>query len=74
MEARTRKDGLITYRFHPLLADGERGKPINLGTDKALAIRMVLDMASRAPVPTIFSSQGILDTSPHQHRHASRQN
>ena len=24
-------------------------------------------------VPTIFSRQGILDTSPHQHRHASRQ-
>ncbi len=39
MEARTRKDGRITYRFHPLLADGTRGKPINLGTDKALAIR-----------------------------------
>jgi len=48
MEARTRKDGQITYRFHPLLADGTRGKPINLGTDKALAIRQVLDMASRA--------------------------
>jgi hypothetical protein len=26
MEARTRKDGQITYRFHPLLADGTRGK------------------------------------------------
>ena len=49
MEARTRKDGQITYRFHPLLADGTRGKPINLGTDKALAIRQVFDMASRAP-------------------------
>lgn len=49
MEARTRKDGQITYRFHPLQPDGTRGKPINLGTDKALAIRQVLDMASRAP-------------------------
>lgn len=49
MEARTRKDGLTTYRYHPLRPDGGRGKPINLGTDKALAIRMVLDMASRAP-------------------------
>ena len=45
MEARTRKDGQITYRFHPLQPDGTRGKPINLGTDKALAIRQVLDMA-----------------------------
>lgn len=24
MEARTRKDGQITYRFHPLQADGSR--------------------------------------------------
>ena len=48
MEARVRKDGQITYRFHPLQADGSRGKPINLGTDKAQAIRQVLDMASRA--------------------------
>ncbi len=40
MEARTRKDGQITYRFHPLKADGSRGKPINLGTDKALAINL----------------------------------
>lgn len=44
MEARPRKDGKTTYRFHPL-----SGKPITLGTDKAAAIRQVLDMNSRAP-------------------------
>lgn len=44
MEARPRKDGLVTYRFHPM-----GGKPITLGTDKEAAIRQVLDMNSRAP-------------------------
>lgn len=44
MEARPRKDGLVTYRFHPI-----DSKPINLGTDKAAAIRKVLDLNSRAP-------------------------
>lgn len=44
MESRPRKDGLVTYRFHPL-----DGKPVNLGTDKDRAIRKVLDMNSRAP-------------------------
>jgi integrase len=39
MEARPRKDGKVTYRFHPL-----GGKPMNLGTDKEAAIRKVLDM------------------------------
>lgn len=39
MEARPRKDGQTTYRYHPL-----GGKPVNLGTDKAEAIRKVLDM------------------------------
>lgn len=39
MEARPRKDGLTTYRYHPV-----GGKPISLGTDKAAAIRKVLDM------------------------------
>lgn len=39
MEARPRKDGLVTYRYHPM-----GGKPINLGTDKDAAIRKVLDM------------------------------
>jgi hypothetical protein len=43
MEARPRKDGLTTYRYHPLGA-----KPINLGTDKGEAIRKVLDMNGRA--------------------------
>jgi integrase len=44
MEARPRKDGLTTYRFHPL-----DGKPVNLGTDRDAAIRRVLDINSRAP-------------------------
>jgi integrase len=44
MEARPRKDGLVTYRFHPI---GSR--PLNLGNDKAAAIRKVLDLNSRAP-------------------------
>lgn len=44
MEARPRKDGLVTYRFHPVGA-----KPINLGTDRHEAIRRVLDMTGRAP-------------------------
>jgi integrase len=39
MEARPRKDGLVTYRYHPM-----GGKPINLGTDKQQAIRRVLDL------------------------------
>lgn len=44
MEARPRKDGLVTYRYHPV------GKtPINLGTDKAAALRQVLDMNNEAP-------------------------
>jgi integrase len=43
MEARPRKDGLTTYRYHPL-----GGKPVTLGTDKGAAIRKVLDMNGRA--------------------------
>jgi integrase len=39
MEARPRKDGLTTYRYHPL-----GGKPVNLGTDKSEAVRRVLEM------------------------------
>lgn len=40
MEARIWADGkTITYRFKPM-----QGKPINLGTDKMMAIRKVLDM------------------------------
>lgn len=39
MEARPRKDGLTTYRYHPVgLA------PINLGTERLKAIQRVLDM------------------------------
>jgi integrase len=44
MEARPRKDGKTTYRYHPLGA-----KPINLGTDREAAMRKVLDMNGRAP-------------------------
>lgn len=39
MEARPRKDGLVTYRYRPV-----GGKPINLGTDRLKAIQKVLDM------------------------------
>jgi integrase len=40
MEARRWKDGkTVSYRYHPT-----GGKPIGLGTDKATAIRKVLDM------------------------------
>ncbi|MFZ5540776.1 MAG: tyrosine-type recombinase/integrase [Pseudomonadota bacterium] len=44
MEARPwrRDPSKVTYRFHPL-----GGKPINLGTDKAAAIRRVADMIGR---------------------------
>lgn len=42
MEARPRKDGLTTFRYHPM-----GGKPISLGTDKAEAIRKVLDLNGR---------------------------
>lgn len=49
MEARPRKDGQVTYRYHPLKPDGTRGKPITLGTDKNAAIRAVLDQNTRAP-------------------------
>lgn len=43
MEARPRKDGSFTYRYHPF-----NGKPINLGQDKGQAIRKVLDLNNRA--------------------------
>jgi integrase len=43
MEARPRKDGLVTYRYHPM-----GGKPIKLGTDKRAAIQAVLDMNGRS--------------------------
>jgi len=39
MEARPRKDGLVTYRYRPAGA-----RPINLGTDRLKAIQRVLDM------------------------------
>jgi len=42
--ARPRKNGQFTYRYHPI-----GGKPINLGRDKQLAIRMVLDMNMESP-------------------------
>jgi integrase len=44
MEARPWKDSdKVTYRYH------HKGKPINLGTDRAEAIRQVLDMTGKAP-------------------------
>jgi integrase len=43
MEARPRKDGRTTYRYHPIGA-----KPLNLGTDRAEAIRQVLEMNGQA--------------------------
>jgi integrase len=39
MESRPRKDGLITYRYHPM-----GGRPINLGTDRLAAISRVLEL------------------------------
>lgn len=39
MEARPRKDGLTTYRYHPVGA-----APISLGTDRVAACQRVLDM------------------------------
>ncbi|HCZ48004.1 MAG TPA: integrase [Gammaproteobacteria bacterium] len=42
MEARPRKDGQTTYRYHPA-----GGRPINLGTDKIAAVRRVADMLGR---------------------------
>lgn len=45
MEARPWADGkTVTYRYRQA-----SGKPINLGTDKAAAIRKVLDLLGRAP-------------------------
>lgn len=45
MEARVWADGSkVSYRYHPL-----GGKPISLGTDKAAAIRKVLDLNGDAP-------------------------
>lgn len=43
MEARPRKDGLVTYRYHPA-----GGRPMNLGTDRDAALRAVLDLNARA--------------------------
>jgi len=43
MEARPRKDGRVTYRYHPL-----GGKPIALGTDRNEALRRVLDLTGKA--------------------------
>jgi integrase len=45
MEARPRKDGLVTYRYRPIGAT----KPINLGTDRMAAMRKVLDMSGKSP-------------------------
>ena len=45
MEAIPRKDGLVSYRYHPA---GK--KPIPLGVDKNLAIRKVLDLNNENPI------------------------
>lgn len=46
MEARPWKDGkTVTYRYKPL-----EGKPINLGTDRVMACRKVLDMTGRRDI------------------------
>jgi len=45
MEAIPRKDGLVSYRYHPA---GK--KPIPLGTDKSAAIRKVLDLNGENPI------------------------
>lgn len=45
MEAMPRKDGLVSYRYHPV---GK--KPIPLGTDKEAAIRKVLDLNNENPI------------------------
>ena len=45
MESMPRKDGLISYRYHPI-----GGKPIPLGTDKLAAIRKVLDLNGENPI------------------------
>ena len=39
MEARPRKDGLVTYRYQVPAMEGRKGYAVNLGTDKAEAIR-----------------------------------
>lgn len=44
MEARPRKDGLVSYRYMHI-----NGKAIPLGTDKQAAIRQVLQMNDEAP-------------------------
>lgn len=43
MEARPRKDGKVTYRYHPV-----GGTPINLGIDRDEAIRKVLGVTAEA--------------------------
>lgn len=52
MEARPHKNGTtVTYRYHPV-----GGKPINLGTDKAAALRRVLDMNGQQAPGEIYGS------------------
>lgn len=49
MEARPRKDGLVTYRLKVRAQGGEPARTINLGTDRAAAMRRALDLTARAP-------------------------
>lgn len=48
MEARPRKDGLTTYRYQVPAREGRKGYAVNLGTDRAEAIRKALDLTARA--------------------------
>lgn len=60
MEARPRRDGLTTYRYHPA-----GGRPINLGTDLDKALRAVLDMNGHAAARgTIAGLWGLYQDSP----------
>ncbi len=51
MESRPRKDGFTTFRYHTI-----DGKAINLGTDKVIAIRKVLDLLGLSPDEGTVSS------------------
>lgn len=48
MEARLRKDGLITYRYQVPAMNGRKAHAVNLGTDREVAIRKALDLSARS--------------------------
>ena len=47
MEARTRKDGQITYRFHPLLADGTRAATLSIARNGRLVLARAYTLAEQ---------------------------